>query len=127
MDPTDGSTYHPIGSILTSSNYPNNYGHNSDCATYVGPTATELLVLYFESFAVEYTKECTADYLRAAPSHAATSSLKLCGFSKLPPMVMTAPIFLMFHSDPKFAFNGFKIKVDAGNGNLDIIIIFGSF
>ena len=52
----------PSGSII-SPNYPNNYGHNTDCEWLITVEERHSIVLTFVDFDVEGAADCSYDYV----------------------------------------------------------------
>ena len=105
-------------SLITSPNYPNGYGDNQSCWWRIWAEEGQIIELKIEEFELEYSSECTYDWLQAydGTNSSARTLLgrKLCGSSTFttPDKIRTEgpDLYLEFHSDISHIEKGFKIS-----------------
>ena len=106
------------GTVVVSPNYPNRYDHQIDCAATLSLVQRKNVVLYFLSFYIDHSSECTDDYLeiRSVASEASSSlKLSLCGSENPSPIDLKEnAVYLKFSTDHKISRQGFKIQIEEG-------------
>ena len=110
------------GTIITSPNYPRNYGKHMNCQLTVRFAADEIVAITVEDFDVEHSSPCRYDYLTLYDGNTTSSRIiakELCGYSargktfKSTGNVMT----LFFKSDNSVTRPGFKLYANNGMFN----------
>ncbi|CAH1775425.1 unnamed protein product [Owenia fusiformis] len=105
----------PVGVIMSPS-FPTNYPANSDCIWIVQVATGRTVSLLFETFDIQRSADCSADYLQllnggtaSSPPLGSSSSGRYCGNSA-PTLPATSSnlLFVKFASDATGSTQGFK-------------------
>ena len=96
--------------VISSPNYPQNYGNNADCSWKItAPSGYEFVVLRFDSYK---TESCSFDYVEVRNGDSPTSPLvkKVCGTRNSPLRVISngPSMFVRFRSDGSVNYKGFR-------------------
>ena len=70
------------GTVITSPNYPGNYGKNMECQLTFKFAADEIVAITLDEFDVQYRSFCKYDYLTLYDGDTTSSRIidrKLCG------------------------------------------------
>ena len=106
------------GTIISSSNYPNNYDNNQDCQIKIAFEEGQRVLLEFIHFDVEYISSCSYDWLEIRDGPSADSSMlvhNLCGSTIPNPILSTGnALTLIFRTDSGVTGSGFLIKAQIG-------------
>ena len=99
----------PTG-VISSPNYPQNYGDNADCSWKItAPPSYGVVALQFDSLE---TEGCSYDYVEIRDGDSSASPLlkKLCGTRKSPFRVISngPSLFVRFRSDRSESDKGFR-------------------
>ena len=105
-------------SVIISSNYPNNYDLNSQCAATVKFEQNKNIVLYFLDFNVQGDTECSKDYLEVSSGTKENRTIlkRLCGPTIPAPIALNdSTTYLFFNSDNSSSETGYFIYPAKGN------------
>ncbi|XP_061582482.1 ovochymase-2 [Cololabis saira] len=97
---------------FTSGNYPSSYDNDNMCTWIITVDPDKVIHLWFEDFALEETKLCTADFvsLRDTTGHIG----KYCGYTKPKPMVLLSNnLTVNFIANDRNTDQGFKAHYKA--------------
>ncbi|KAJ8019624.1 Tolloid-like protein 2 [Holothuria leucospilota] len=103
------------GSIITSPNYPNNYGNNEDCEYLITAGQGYVISLTFDTFDIEDGSTCQYDALEIYDSSSALASRKIgsyCGSINPGSVVSTDnAMYMEFTTDEVITGQGFRATV----------------
>ncbi|XP_053711283.1 tolloid-like protein 1 [Synchiropus splendidus] len=92
---------------FTSWNYPNSYDNGKSCSWHITVDPDKVISLWFEDFALEDTKLCTADFITLRDSMGIIG--KYCGYEKPKPIVsLTNRLTIFFDTNDRKTDQGFK-------------------
>ncbi|KAM9792333.1 cubilin [Neosynchiropus ocellatus] len=92
---------------FTSWNYPNSYDNGKSCSWHITVDPDKVISLWFEDFALEDTKLCTADFITLRDSMGIIG--KYCGYEKPKPIVsLTNRLTVFFDTNDRKTDQGFK-------------------
>jgi len=115
--------------ILVSPGYPDRYTSNLDCRYHIHTTLPMVVVTILE-FSLEYSSQCTYDYLEIAEFNSSRTIVRLCGdllgtlgtshisYSSFTTDTYTAhsSFIVHFHTDANTQKDGFKLKWGSPSG-----------
>ncbi|XP_068942361.1 cubilin [Petaurus breviceps papuanus] len=104
--------YNQAFGYLKSPGWPEDYSHDLDCSTILRAPSNHSITLFFHSFNVESTRECTNDFLEVRNGSDGSSPLlgKYCG-TQLPNPIFSKNhlLYLRFKSDFMHSGHGYEI------------------
>ena len=106
------------GTILQSTNHPNNYINNQDCQVTITFGTGQFVSIQFTAFNIETHSSCVYDWLEIRDGDSASSPLigsRMCG-TTIPGAIQSTgnSMTIRFHSDGANVRSGFKFGVYAG-------------
>ncbi|XP_058866284.1 hatching enzyme 1.2-like [Acipenser ruthenus] len=102
-----------VSGTLTSSNYPLEYPVNTDCIWIINAPKGYKVSLTISSFDVEYSEDCSYDYLNLRDGPKTTSPVQQthCGSEPIPSFTSSGnAAVVQFHSDGSDVGTGFSAK-----------------
>ncbi|XP_071359853.1 ovochymase-2 [Trachinotus anak] len=97
---------------FTSWNYPSSYDNGKSCTWHITVDPDKVIHLWFEEFALEDTKLCTADFITVQDSLGTIG--KYCGYTKPKPAVsLTNQLTVHFDTNERKTDQGFKAHFKA--------------
>ncbi|KAF5295928.1 hypothetical protein FQR65_LT10359 [Abscondita terminalis] len=107
-----GGSYFTSTGVIKSPFYPNDYPSNRECNWVITVNSTQQILLNITEFQLEYSTECTYDYIEIRNGGTSSSPLigKYCG-TEIPKEIPSHAnqLHLTFHTDPSHEDKGFKI------------------
>lgn len=103
--------------VLASYDYPHQYPTSSHCSWAIKVPQYQIVKLTFKAFSLQYSENCTKDYLKVANSEYLLGSLgTFCGNSVPHPVYSsTNEMYLKFRSDFSITAMGFEAIYEAVN------------
>ena len=104
--------------VLASKDYPHPYPTGSRCTWDITVAQYQIVKLTFKVFSLQYSENCTKDYLKVSSNKYGTGSLgTFCGnYMPLGPIFSTAnEMYLSFRSDFSISASGFEAVYEAVN------------
>ena len=106
------------GTILQSTNHPNNYINNQDCQVTITFAVGQFVSIQFTAFNIETHSSCVYDWLEIRDGDSASSPLigsRMCG-ATIPGAIQSTgnSMTLIFHTDSSVSKTGFKITANPG-------------
>ena len=122
VDPKCEKTVNRLQNIITSPNYPNDYGNKMVCNWNISAPVGRQLRLELLSFELEKSGKCNLDYLEIIDetSDGTGEIIRLCG-SVEPKYIISSTdrsITLRFRSDIFVVRKGFSIKYSLNSGTI---------
>uniref|UniRef100_A0A3B4YSD3 Zgc:154142 n=1 Tax=Seriola lalandi dorsalis TaxID=1841481 RepID=A0A3B4YSD3_SERLL len=97
---------------LTSWNYPSSYDNGKSCTWHITVDPDKVIHLWFEEFALEDTKLCTADFITVRDPLGIIG--KYCGYTKPKPVVsLSNHLTIYFDTNERKTDQGFKAHYKA--------------
>ncbi|XP_071378637.1 cubilin [Centroberyx affinis] len=97
---------------FTSWNYPNSYDNGKSCVWHITVDPDKVIHLWFEEFALEDTKLCTADFITLKDTLGIIG--KYCGYTKPKPVVSLGNrLMVYFDTNDRKTDQGFKAHYKA--------------
>ena len=110
------------GDIIHTPNYPKTYDSGKKCQITIKFAKGDIVSIQFITFSLEPDDNCTLDWLEVRDGDTDSAKLlgkKLCG-NKIPTTRIVSTgnaLTLVFHTDDKENFGGFKIMAELGSSN----------